>query len=79
MLQEVDMDLAAAYFFHERAIGTELVPIPADLVPIMPMDVGLLRPPSAMPSESMARFTELQRFLAQCDDPSYVQNYSLVR
>lgn len=57
--------------------GIDLVPLPSNLVPMVPVASPYPTPVAAapLPSNSLLRMSELQHFLNQCDAPSYVKNY----
>ena len=61
-----------ASMYGDPAVGLNLVPLPAN---VMPFSTGSMRPAQAPTSNSLSRLPELQRFLLQCDDPSYQGNY----
>lgn len=66
---------ASMAVYTEPTSGMNLVPLPANIIPLGPN--GLM--PTPMRASSLSRLAELQRFLLQCDEPSYFGNYFEVR
>ena len=69
------MDNAGAPIYTEPFSGMNLVPLPANVIPLAP---GAFMP-TPMRANSLTRLAELQRFLLQCDEPAYFGNYFEVR
>ena len=64
---------------NHPGVWMDLVPLPANLVPIASGPYGAPSlAPTVAPTNWVARMAELQQFLVQCDDPSYVYNYCSV-
>lgn len=63
--------------FQDPSSGIQLVPLPANLVSVPP-NSNPAPPVLVRGQDSLQRMPELQRFLQQCDDPSYYLNYHQV-
>ncbi len=72
------METALMNSTFDPCFGFELLPLPANLVPVATM--AQPAPPVIVKnSGSLQRMSELQRFLDQCAEPSYFLNYHQVR